>query len=152
MPTFRRLIQLSSSGLKNEKVTNLQSFLLSTTYLFHYILFILTLGICTDIQLSSPHISCIFANKALPFLVTLPAPFLITFILTRQVIDFSKDLELRGDKFRDLKKRKHYFSKSKIVTNFSSIQTCSLCPKQVFKMLPVIRLLTQKKNILGLLE
>jgi len=87
-------------------VTNLQSFLLSTTYLFHYILFILTLGICTDVQLSSPHISCIFANKALPFLVTLPTPFLITFILTRQVIDFSKDLELRGDKFRDLKKTK----------------------------------------------
>jgi len=49
-------------------------------------------------------------NKALPFFVTLPTPFLITFLLTRQVIEeFSKDLELRGDKFRDLKKRNHYF-------------------------------------------
>jgi len=51
------------------------------------------------------------ANKALTYFVTLPTPFLITFLLTRQVIDqlFSKDLELRGDKFKDLKKRKHYF-------------------------------------------
>jgi len=45
------------------------------------------------------------ANKALPFFVTLPTPFLVTFLLTRQAIEqfFSKDLELRGDKFRDLK-------------------------------------------------
>jgi len=43
-------------------------FSLSTTYLFHYILFILTLGICTDTQIYSLHISCILANKALPFL------------------------------------------------------------------------------------
>jgi len=51
------------------------------------------------------------ANKALPIFETLPTPFLVTFLLTRQVIDkeFSKALELRGDKFRDLKKRKHYF-------------------------------------------
>jgi len=42
-------------------------------------------------------------NKALPFFATLPTPFLITFLFTQQVIDkeFSKDLELRGDKFRD---------------------------------------------------
>jgi len=45
------------------------------------------------------------ANKALQFFVTLPTPFLITFLLTQQVNDeeYSKDLELRGDKFRDLK-------------------------------------------------
>jgi len=51
------------------------------------------------------------ANNALPFFVTLPTPFLITFLLTRQAIEleFSEDLELRGDKFRDFKKRKHYF-------------------------------------------
>jgi len=55
--------------------------------MFHYTLFILTLGICTDTQLSSPHISCILANKTLPFFETLPTPFLITLILTRQVID-----------------------------------------------------------------
>jgi len=49
-------------------------------------------------------------NKVLPFFVTLPTPFLIIFFLTRQVIDeFSKDLEFGGDKFRDLKKRKHHF-------------------------------------------
>jgi len=85
------------------EVTNFYSFLLSTTYLFHYILFILTLGICTDTQISLPHISCILGNKALPFFVTLPTPFQITFLLTRQVIEkeFSKDLEIRGDKFRD---------------------------------------------------
>jgi len=73
------------------------------------------MGICTDTQISSPHISCILANKALPFFVTLPTPFLITFRHTRQVIDnkFSKDLELRGDKFRDLKKRKHCFELQK---------------------------------------
>jgi len=96
------------------------------------------------------------ANKALPFFVTLPTPFLMTFLLTRQLIDqeFSKHLELRGDKFRDLKKRKHYFEfqTAKFVTNFSSIQVCSLCPKQVFKMLLVILLLTQRKTYLGLLE
>jgi len=57
------------------------------TYLFHYILFILTLGICTDTQISSPHISCILANKALPFLETLPSPFLVTLLLTQQAID-----------------------------------------------------------------
>jgi len=85
--------------------------LLSTPYLLHYILFILTPGICTDIQIYSPHISCIVANKALPFFVTLPTPSQITFLLTRQVIEqeFSKDFELRCYKFRDLKKRKHYF-------------------------------------------
>jgi len=69
------------------EITNFQSFLLSTTYLFHYILFISTVDICTDTQISSPHISCILANKALPFFVTLPTPFQITFLLTRQVID-----------------------------------------------------------------
>jgi len=69
------------------EITNFLSFLLSTTYLFHYILFILTLGICTDTQIYSSHISCILANKALPFFVTLPAPFLITFLLTRQIIE-----------------------------------------------------------------
>jgi len=62
-------------------------FSLSTTYLFHYILFILTLGICTDTQIYSPHVSCILVNKALPLFVTLPTPFLITFLLTRQVIE-----------------------------------------------------------------
>jgi len=41
------------------------------------------------------------ADKALPFFVTLPTLFLITFLLTQQ--EFSKYLELRGDKFRDLK-------------------------------------------------
>jgi len=54
-------------SLANE-VTNSLSFLLSTTYLFHYIFFISTLGIGTDTQISSPHISCILANKALTFL------------------------------------------------------------------------------------
>jgi len=64
-----------------------------------------------------------------------------------------QDLELRGDKFRDSKKRKRYFEfqKAKFVTKFSSIQTCSLWPKQVFKMLLVILLLTQRKTYLGLL-
>ena len=42
--------------------------------------------------------------------------------------------------------------KRKIVTNFSSIQICSLCRKQVLKMLFVILLLTQRKKYLGLLE
>jgi len=58
---------LSFISFANE-VTNFYSFLLYTTYLFHYILFILTLGICNGTQISSPHISCILANKALPFL------------------------------------------------------------------------------------
>jgi len=31
--------------------------------------------------------SCILANKVLPFFVTLPTPFLITFLLTRQVLE-----------------------------------------------------------------
>jgi len=54
------------------------------------------------------------ADKALPLFVTLPTHFLITFLLTRQVkIEFYKDLELRGDKFRDLKKRKDYFELQK---------------------------------------
>jgi len=46
------------------------------------------------------------ANKALIFFATLPTLFLITFLLTRQEIDleFSKYLELRGNKFRHLKK------------------------------------------------
>jgi len=39
-----------------------------------------------------------------------------------------------------------------MVINFSSIQTCSLCRKQVLKMLLVILLLTQRKKYLGLLE
>jgi len=43
-------------------------------------------GICTDVQISSPHISCILVNKALTFFATLPALFLITFLLTRLVI------------------------------------------------------------------
>jgi len=53
-----------------------------------------------------------------------------------------------------LKKRKRYFEfqKAKFVTDLSSIQTCSLCPKQVFKMLLMILLLTQRKTYLGLLE
>jgi len=38
-----------------------------------------------------------------------------------------------------------WISKSKIETNFSSIQTCSLCPKQISKILLVILLLTQRK-------
>jgi len=47
-------------------------------YVFHYILFISILGSCTDTQISSPYISRIMANKALPFFVTaLPTPFLI---------------------------------------------------------------------------
>jgi len=54
-----------------------------TTPLFHCILFILTLGnklmFCTDIQISSPRISRILTKKALPFFVTLPAPFLVIF-------------------------------------------------------------------------
>jgi len=45
--------------------------------------FILTLGnkliFCTDTQISSPQISRIFTNKALPFFVTLPAPSLDLF-------------------------------------------------------------------------
>jgi len=47
----------------------------------------------------------VYFNKALPFFVTLPTPFLITFLLTQQRIDseFSKYLKLRRDKFRDLK-------------------------------------------------
>jgi len=77
---------LSFISFANE-ATNFESVLLYTTYLFHYIHFILTLGICTDTQISSPHISCILANKALPFFVTLPTPFLITFLLTRLAID-----------------------------------------------------------------
>ena len=45
------------------------------------------------------------ASNPLPFFVTLPTPFLITVLLTQQVIDseFSTDLELSGDKFRDSK-------------------------------------------------
>ena len=72
---------LSFKSFANE-VTHFERFLLSTTYLFHYILFILILGICTDTRISSPHISCILANKALTFFVTLPTLFLITFLLT----------------------------------------------------------------------
>ena len=34
---------------------------------------------CIDTQISSPHISCILTNKALPFFVTLPARFLVLF-------------------------------------------------------------------------
>jgi len=43
-------------------------------------------------------------------------------------------LNQEGINLEILKKRKHYFEfqKSNVVTNFSSIQTCSLCPKQVF--------------------
>jgi len=92
----------------------------------------------------------VYFNKALPFFVTLPTPFLITFLLTQQVIDkeFSKDLELRRDKFRDLKNESTALNfKKQNLTNFSSIQTCSLCPKQVLKILLVILLLTQRKNI-----
>jgi len=37
--------------------------------------------------------------------------------------------------------------KTQIVTKFPSIQTCSLCRKQVLKLLLVILLLTQRKNI-----
>jgi len=57
-----------------------------------FILFILTLGIGTDTQISSLHILCILANKALPFFVTLPTPFLITFLLTRQLIKNSPNI------------------------------------------------------------
>jgi len=71
----------SFTSFANE-ITNFKSFLLSTTCLFHYIFFILILGICTDTQIYSPHISCILANN-----FVLPTPFLITFLLTRQVID-----------------------------------------------------------------
>jgi len=47
----------------------------------------------------------LYFKKALSFFVTFPPLFLITFLLTQQIIDyeFSKDLELRGDEFRDLK-------------------------------------------------
>jgi len=62
---------------------------------------------CTDTQIFSPHISRILTtgNKALPFFVTLPEPFLVFFLPTHQEIylEFSKYVELRGDKFRDLK-------------------------------------------------
>jgi len=44
----------------------------------------------------------VYFSKALPYFETLPKPFLITFLLTQQV-EFSKDLEVRGDKFRDFK-------------------------------------------------
>jgi len=52
-----------------------------------------------------------FDKQSFAIFVTLPTSFLVTFLLTRQVIDqeFSKNFELRGDKFRGLKKRKHYF-------------------------------------------
>ena len=45
-----------------------------------------------------------------------------------------------------------WISTRKIVTEFSSIQTYSLCRKEVLKMLLVIPLLTQRKKYLGLLE
>ena len=83
----------------------LLNFLLSTTYLFHCILFILTLGICTDTQVASSHISCILASFAIFCNVT--SPFLITFLLTRKVIEKEFTQDLRGDKFRDLEKRNH---------------------------------------------
>jgi len=52
-----------------------------------------------------------FGEQSFAIFCNVAYTFLITFLLTRQVIDweFSKGLELRGDKFRDLKKQKHYF-------------------------------------------
>jgi len=72
----------SFKALANE-VTFFENIFISTTHLFHYILFTLALGnkltVCTDSQIPSPHISRILTNKALPFFVTLPAPFLVIF-------------------------------------------------------------------------
>jgi len=65
------------------EVTIFQSIFLCATYLFHCILFTLTLGnkliFCIETQISSPHISHILTNNALPLCVTLPAPFLVLF-------------------------------------------------------------------------
>jgi len=98
----------SFKALANE-VTIFQNIFLSTTHLFHCILFVLTLGnkliFCTDPQIPSPHISRMLTNKALPFFSNVTCTFPSSFLLTRQEIDleFSKYLESRGDKCRDLK-------------------------------------------------
>jgi len=90
------------------------------------------------------------------FFVTLPTPFLITFS-SRTTCNRKRILQrFRIKKWQlwRLKKTKAllWISKSKIVTNFSSIQTCSLCEKQVLQILLVILLLTQRRKYLGLLE
>jgi len=72
----------SFEALANE-ATIFQNIFLCATHLFHCIIFILTLGnklkFCTDAQISSPHISQILTNNALPLCVILPAPFRVLF-------------------------------------------------------------------------
>jgi len=72
---------ISSFEAFANEVTVFLIIFLSTTHLFPCILFISMLDhkliFCSDTQISSPHISRILTNKALPFFVTVPAPFLV---------------------------------------------------------------------------
>ena len=73
-PSFNFLPRYFVIYIIFQRSNKLLKFLQSTTYLFHYILFILTLGICTDTQVASSHISCILASFAIFCNVTYTFP------------------------------------------------------------------------------